>query len=57
MLFGLTNASTLFMTLMDIVLHSYLEKFIVVFLDDILIYHKTHKEHKEHLHSMFELLR
>ena len=55
--FGLTNAPALFMTLMDTVLHPYLGKFVVVFLDDILVYSKTHKEHKEHLRSVFELLR
>ena len=56
MSFGLTNAPALFMTLMDTVLHPYLEKFIVVFLDDILMYSKSCKEHKEHLRLVFELL-
>ena len=55
--FGLTNAPASFMTLMDTVLSPYLGKFVVVFLDDILMYSKTRKEHKEHLRSMFELLR
>ena len=55
--FGLTNALALFMTLMDTLLHPYLGKFIVVFLDDILVYSKTRKEHTKHLHSVFELLR
>ena len=45
------------MTLMDTVLRPYLRKFVVVFLDDILVYSKTRKEHKEHLCSVFELLR
>lgn len=57
MRFGLTNAPTPFMTLMDTVLCPYLEKFIVVFLDNILVYSQTHKEHKEHLRSVFELMR
>ena len=55
--FGLTNAPASFMTLMDTVLHPYLGKFVVVFLDDILVYSKTRKEHKEHLCSVFKLLR
>ena len=54
--FGLTNAPTLFMTLMDTVLRPYLGKFLVVFLDDILVYSKTRKEHTEHLRSVFTLL-
>ena len=57
MLFGLTNAPMSFMMLMDIILHPYLEKFVVGFLDHILVYSKTRKEHKEHLHLVFELLR
>ena len=54
--FGLTNAPTLFMMLMNIVLRPYLEKFVVVLLDDILVYNKTCKEHSQHLRSVFELL-
>ena len=55
--FGLTNAPTLFMMLMDTILCPYLGKFIIVFLDDKLVYNKTRKEYKEHLHLVFELLR
>ena len=55
--FGLTNAPATFMTLMDSVLRPYLEKFIVVFLDDILINSKTKKTHIEHLRKVFQLLR
>ena len=55
--FGLTNAPALFMMLMDTVLRPYLGKFVVVFLDDILVYNKTCKEHTEHLRSVFTLLR
>ena len=55
--FGLTNAPASFMTLMVTVLHPYLGKFVVVFLDGILVHNKTHKEHKEHLLLVFKLLR
>ena len=47
--FGLTNAPTSFMCLMKIVLSKYLDNFVVVFIDDILIYSKTKEEHNEHL--------
>jgi hypothetical protein len=47
--FGLSNALGVFMSLMNGVFHKYLDKFIQVFLDDILIYSKTPKEHEEHL--------
>ena len=57
MLFGLTNALALFMTLMDTGLHPYLGKFVVVFPNNILVYSKTGKKHKKHLRSVFELLR
>jgi hypothetical protein len=47
--FGLTNAPTTFMCLMNSVLNKYLDKFVLVFIDDILVYSKTKEEHEEHL--------
>ena len=57
MSFGLTNAPTVFMDTMNRVFHDYLDQFIVVFIDDILIHSKTSKEHEEHLHKGLERLR
>jgi hypothetical protein len=47
--FGLTNAPGVFMSLMNGVFHEYLDKFVQVFIDNILIYCRTMKEHEEHL--------
>ena len=55
--FGLTNAPVVFMCLMNNVLHKYLDKFVVVFIDDILIYSKTKEEHEEHLKIVLQVLR
>ena len=49
MSFGLTNAPTAFMDLMNRALHPYLRQFIVVFLDDIQVYSKDAQEHEQHL--------
>ena len=55
--FGLTNAPAVFMDLMNRVCRPYLDKFVIVFIDDILIYSKTKEEHAEHLKKVLELLR
>ena len=55
--FGITNAPTSFMCLMNIVLSKYLDKSVVVFIDNILIYSKTKEEHDEHLHIILQVLR
>ncbi|GJW15316.1 hypothetical protein Tco_0019449 [Tanacetum coccineum] len=55
--FGLTNAPAIFMDLMNRVCRSYLDKFMIVFIDDILIYSKTQEEHVEHLRLVLELLK
>nr|GEY39771.1 putative reverse transcriptase domain-containing protein [Tanacetum cinerariifolium] len=55
--FGLINASAVFMDLMDQVCKPYLDKFMIVFIDDILIYSKDEKEHKEHLKAILDLLK
>jgi hypothetical protein len=55
--FGLTNAPTTFMCLMNSILNKYLDKFVLVFIDDILIYSKTKEEHEEHLILVLQVLR
>ncbi|GJX60028.1 putative reverse transcriptase domain-containing protein [Tanacetum coccineum] len=55
--FGLTNAHAVFMDLMNRVCKHYLDKFVIVFIDDILIYSKDKKEHEEHLKAILELLK
>ncbi|GJT48758.1 reverse transcriptase domain-containing protein [Tanacetum coccineum] len=55
--FGLTNAPAVFMDLMNRVCKPYLDKFVIVFIDDILIYSKTKKDHEHHLRLMLDLLR
>jgi len=57
MSFGLTNAPAYFMYLMNKVFMEYLDKFVVVFIDDILIYSKTEEEHEEHLRLVLQKLR
>nr|GEV00507.1 putative reverse transcriptase domain-containing protein [Tanacetum cinerariifolium] len=57
MSFGLTNAPAVFMDLMNWVCKPYMDKFILVFIDDILIYSKNKKEHEEHLKLILRLLK
>ncbi|GKC31059.1 putative reverse transcriptase domain-containing protein [Tanacetum coccineum] len=55
--FGLTNAPAVFMDLMKRVYETYLDKFVIMFIDDILIYSKSKEEHEVHLKMILELLR
>jgi len=57
MSFGLTNAPAYFMYLMNKVFMEYLDKFVVVFIDDILVYSKDDQEHEEHLRLVLQKLR
>jgi hypothetical protein len=57
MSFGLTNAPAYFMNLMNKVFMEYLERFVVVFIDDILIYSKSESDHEEHLRLVLQKLR
>jgi hypothetical protein len=57
MSFGLTNAPATFMRLMNSVFMEYLDKFVVVYIDNILIYSKTEEEHAEHLRLVLTKLR
>nr|GEU39699.1 putative reverse transcriptase domain-containing protein [Tanacetum cinerariifolium] len=55
--FGLTNAPAVFMDLINRVCNPYLDKFIIVFIDDILVYSKDEEEHGKHLKIILELLK
>jgi hypothetical protein len=57
MSFGLINAPAYFMYLMNNAFMEYLDKFVVVFIDDILIFFKTEEEHEKHLRMVLEKLR
>ncbi|GJZ09986.1 reverse transcriptase domain-containing protein [Tanacetum coccineum] len=55
--FGLTNAPVVFMDLMNRMCKPYLDKFVIVFIDDILKYSRNEREHEEHLKTILELLK
>ncbi|KAI3771892.1 hypothetical protein L6452_03063 [Arctium lappa] len=55
--FGLTNAPAIFMDLMNRVCRPFLDKSIIVFIDDILVYSKNEEEHEQHLREVLEVLR
>ena len=57
MSFGLTNAPSAFMSLMNEIFKPYMDLFVILFIDDILIYLKSRKEHEEHLRIVLEVLR
>jgi len=57
MSFGVTNASTVFMDYMNRIFRPFLDKFVVVFIDDILIYSRTQGEHAEHLRLVLGVFR
>jgi hypothetical protein len=54
--FGLTNAPVYFMCLMNKVFMEYLDKFVVVFIDDVLVYSRSEEEHEEHLRLALQKL-
>ena len=55
--FGLTNAPAIFMDLMNRVFSAYLDKFVIVFIDDILVFSKSKEEHEDHLRIVLGTLR
>jgi hypothetical protein len=57
MSFGLTNAPTYFMYMMNKVIMEYLDKFVMVFVDDILVYSRSEEEHEGHLRFVLQRLR
>ena len=57
MSFGLTNAPAAFMDLMNRVFKDYLDKFVIVFIDDILIYSRSEEDHEQHLEAVLQRLR
>jgi len=57
MSFGVTNAPGVFMEYMNQIFHRYLDQFVVVFIDDILVYSKSEEEHAEHLRIVLQVLK
>ncbi|RZB46805.1 Transposon Ty3-I Gag-Pol polyprotein [Glycine soja] len=55
--FGVTNAPTIFMDYMNRIFHDYLDQFVVVFIDDILVYSRNKEEHEKHLRIVLHILR
>ena len=54
--FGLCNAPATFTMLMNNIFYEYLDDFVIIYIDDILVYSKTAKEHAEHLEKVFQKL-
>ena len=55
--FGLTNVPVAFMDLMNRVFRPFLDQFVIVFIDDVLVYSKTEEEHEQHLRAVLQTLR
>jgi hypothetical protein len=55
--FGLSKSPAIFMCLMNGVLRDYLDKFVIVFLDDILVYSNSEEDHEQHLRMVLQVFR